>query len=1000
VSAPEQPIPTVLNIPPEYAFVDCLAKELLRRHGDELHKLGEITILTTTRRAARALQNAFLRETKGRPLLLPRMRPIGDVDEDELEFGSDPSIQNDQGAALELSPAIEPLRRQLLLSRLIDQRDPDNKDPAQAIGLAQELAKLLDQVQTEGLDFKGLQDLVPAEFAEHWQVTLQFLTIVSEVWPTLLEAEGVIDPAERRDLLLRRQIQEWVDRPPQGKLYAVGSTGSIPATAELLKLVANLPGGCVILPGLDKSLDEASWEVVLQEPSHPQYGLAVLLAKIGLTRDQVPNITLEGAQTCPVGRAELFAEAMRPAQTTELWRQASAPDPDCLDGISQINCTSPDMEAQVIALKMRETLNHPTRTAVLVTPDRDLSRRVSAELKRWDVEVDDSAGMSLNQSPPGVFLRLTAAMLAENFDPVATLAALKHPYAAMGLPRGQFRKMVRLFERQVLRGPRPAPGLDGLAAVVNLLRTRDDKEANAVQELKNWLAAFSQLAAPVATLAIQPEVDFLVYLKAHVRFAESLSVQEGQEDPQLWRGTFGDAAASFIAEALRAGDVSGHVSGASWPDLLDHLMRGRMVRAPYGQHPRLQIWGPIEGRLQRADLMILGGLNKGIWPPEAGNDPWMSRPMRQQFTLPLPEKKVGLSAHDFQQAFCASEVLLTRSEKVDGTPTVPSRWLLRLETLLRKFDLFLRSDAGGDLAAWQGLLDAPASVNPISAPRPTPPVSARPRQLSVTRIEKWIRNPYAIFADAILKLRPLDDIAQDPGAADKGTFIHKALEIFVDRYDRHLPDNAEEELLNIGKEVFGEVLQYPAVWAFWWPRFERIAHWFVNFERDRRDTYKPVALEAKGKLNVAAPNGVFVLTGTADRIDASGLGELSIVDYKTGSVPSEKQVKTGISPQLSLEAAMASHGAFPQLNQRDVLELLYVRLSGSDPAGETREAVKKMPVEELATEAFEGLQRLIAQFDKEATPYLTNPRPHIDNPFDDYAHLARIKEWSGGGDHD
>ncbi len=987
---------TILNIPPQMSFVDCLAKELLRRHGEDLQSLGDVTILTTTRRAARALQNAFLRETGGRPLLLPRMRPIGDVDEDELALEGDLGLDAGFAGSLDLPPAMESLRRQLLLARLIEKRDPERHDFTQAVGLSLELARLLDQVQTEGVDFAELKNLVPDEYAAHWQVILQFLTIISDVWPTILEAEGAIDPAHRRDLLLRRQVAEWQKNPPKGHIYAVGSTGSIPATAELLQLVANLPKGCVILPGLDRHLDDTAWDLLEEEPSHPQYGLARLIASAGLRRDQIPDICIEAAQSCSIERVQFLSEAMRPAQTTDQWQKAFIPSSEDLGNIQQVNCSGAQGEAQVVALLMRETLTHPTKTAVLVTLDRDLSRRVSTELKRWDIDVDDSAGTSLDQSPAGVFLRLTARMMAEKCDPVAMLAALKHPYAALGMPRTEFRSFVRAFEVAVLRGPRPAPGLKGLRDVLDY-RIAHKK----VQEgLDDWFEKFRTLAEPFAALSNQKEVDFIEYLKAHVEFCEGLSVGEDETAPQIWKGQFGEAAASFISELLRAGEVAGPINPGSWPDLMDSLMIGRMVRSQYGHHPRLQIWGPIEGRLQRADLMILGGLNKGVWPPEAGNDPWMSRPMRQEFKLPLPEKKVGLSAHDFQQAFCAKEVVLTRAEKVDGTPTVPSRWLLRLETLLKKSNRNLEGDGSHNLLHWQGLLDQPKSIRPICPPRPTPPVKDRPRRLSVTRIEKWIKDPYSIFADAILGLRPLRDIGEDPGAAEKGTFIHKALENFVGEYPKDLPLDALEKLLEFGREAFGDVLSYPAVWAFWWPRFERIASWFVEFEIERRTEFKSVLLEKKGVLRIPAPMGVFELSGTADRIDQNALGELSIVDYKTGAPPSVKQVESGVSPQLALEAAMVERAAFESLKAGSVIELLYIRLSGSDPAGETRSASKKMEPEELAKEAFEGLQRLIAQFDNEATPYLTKPRPEFQDPFNDYEHLARVKEWSGGGSNE
>ncbi|MCR9212740.1 MAG: double-strand break repair protein AddB [Proteobacteria bacterium] len=986
--------PSVFNIPPEFSFLDVLAKELLRRHGASQQELGSVTILTTTRRAARALQNAFLRETAGRPLILPRMRPIGDVEEDELLLEGEPGVGGAGETVLTLPPAIDTLRRQLLLSRLIQARSGDREGIAQAASLAKELARLLDQVHTEGLDLADLKHLVPAEYAEHWQITLEFLEILSRAWPLILEEEGCIDPSRRRDLLLRAQALHWKENPIEDPVYAVGSTGSIPATAELLKTVAGLPNGTVILPGLDRHLDDVAWEAVLEDPTHAQHGLARLLKSLRLHREDIEDLSMEEARSSSSGRAAFLSQALRPAMTTDRWQTAAPPSDNAIARVQRLDCLDPQAEAQTIALLLREALETKDKTAVLITPDRDLSRRVAAELLRWDIEVDDSAGTSLDQSPPGVFLRLVANLFAENASPIALLALLKHPFSSMGHAPEQFRRHVRALEKTILRGPAPAAGFDGLVRTLDAVsEARTDVDYS---ELQIWLKILAELATPVEALSNQTEIGLKPFLTEFIRFSEQLSVSEEGKSARLWEGVFGEAAAGFVSELLRASDVIEGFSASAWPELLDILMTGRMVRRPYGGHPRLQIWGPIEGRLQRADLVVMGGLNDGVWPPDAGNDPWMSRPMRQEFKLPLPEQRLGLSAHDFQQAFCSSQVVLTRAEKVEGTPTVPSRWLLRLETLLKKFGLNMVGEAANTAITWQSQLDQPKEYKPVAPPRPTPPVSARPRQLSVTRIEKWLKDPYSIFAESILNLRPLADIAEDPGAADRGNFIHEALERFILAYPREFPQDPRGRLLEIGEEAFGDVLNYPAVWAFWWPRFERIADWFIEFERIRRTSYSSLAVEAKGKITIAAPHDNFVLSGTADRIDRREDGSLAILDYKTGVLPSVREVETGMAPQLALEASMILHKGFAGLPAGPVSELSYIRLSGGDPPGFLRPAGKDIPAEELAEAAYEGLQRLIVMFDKQATPYLSLPRPDIPGRFNDYEHLARVKEWSDG----
>jgi ATP-dependent helicase/nuclease subunit B len=425
-------------------------------------------------------------------------------------------------------------------------------------------------------------------------------------------------------------------------------------------------------------------------------------------------------------------------------------------------------------------------------------------------------------------------------------------------------------------------------------------------------------------------------------------------------------------------------------------MSGVVVRPRYGGHPRLAIWGPLEARLQHADLLILGGLNEGTWPPEPAVDPWLSRPMRRDFGLPPPERRIGLAAHDFAQALGAPEVVLTRSLRVEGTPMVPSRWLQRLDGLLDSVGL---GDALQRVAlplAWQAMLDRPDAIRPASPPAPRPPVHARPRRLSATQVETWMRDPYAIYARHVLRLRRLDPLDADPGAADRGNFIHRALEEFVAAHPGALPADALDRLLDCGREAFGPALDRPSVWAFWWPRFERIARWFIERERERRGALAASFTERRGELQLPGPAGAFLLTATADRIDAFGDGGLAIIDYKTGQLPKASDVQLGFSPQLPLEAAIAASGGFSGVPDGAVAELAYWRLSGGNPPGEI--TAIRADAAALAAEAKAGLERLIAAFDDRGTAYESRPRADSAPRFSDYDHLARVREWSAIGD--
>ena len=1015
---------SLYTIPPGTAFVDALAAGILAKCGDDPLVLADVTVLLPTRRACRALREAFLRVSEGRPLILPAMRPIGDVEEEEFLALEAPGMSGME--SLDLPPAIIDQRRQLLLARLILKWNAAAPDPVtaritpdHAIRLAQELARLLDQVQTERLSFDRLETLVPEEHAAHWQRTLEFLGLLTAHWPAILEAEGALDPADRRNRLLERLAQRWSESPPAGPVIAAGSTGSVPATADLFAVIAALPNGCVVLPGLDRDADAATWDAIRLDQTHPQYGMARLLDRLEVPREDVTDWPHPGDASTPgAARAALVAEALRPADTTEAWRDLAHLEPAARtallgdghrdeDGavrpVRRVVCPGDKEEAEVIALALRRALEMPGKTAALVTPDRRLARRVAASLARWDIEIDDSAGVPLDQTAPGVFFRLVADMVFQGFAPVAVLAACKHPLAAAGMALPEMRRRVRALERWVLRGPSPAPGIDGLREEVDGLRDRaargapDAPSVDTVAAIGELIDALDAGLQPLIALCDAKEASLTALVEAHIDAAHAFAADDetaGRE--RLWGGEAGEALAGFAEAVHRAADAMPAVPPASYPDMLDALMLGAVVRPRFGRHPRLNIWGPLEARLQHADLIVLGGLNEGGWPGDPPPDPWMSRPMRSDFGLPLPERRIGLAAHDFAQLFCAPEVLLTRAQKSDGTPTVPSRWLLRLETVLKGCDLQHAFEPDDSWLGLQRGLIAAEKHCPVESPKPTPPVAARPRRLSVTRIETWMRDPYSIYAREILGLRPLDPLEASPGAADRGTMIHDALDRFLRDHSDDLPADAEERLLAIGEAAFGAALARPSVRAFWWPRFERIARWFVACETERRTTLAATHTEVSGRLDLQGPMGPFALTAQADRIDRLVAGGLAIIDYKTGGVPSPKQMEAGFAPQLPLEAAIAQQGGFEGVSGAPVHSLAHWRLSGGAPPGAVHETAEDVAA--LAARALDNLRRMIAAFDDPAVPYLSTPEPDWPPAYPDYDHLARRREWSGGGE--
>lgn len=954
----------IYNIPAGCAFAEVLAEKFLNEYRGRDLELTDVLFLLPNRRAVKALKDAFVRLQGTAPTLLPQMLPIGDVEEDELFLTG-----FDQAAALAaLSPAISRVERLLLFTKIIMAKPIEygiEKLAAnQACYLAQELANLIDTVHQQGLAFDRLVDLVPEEYASHWQETLKFLQIITEYWPQILEERHWVDACDRRNQLLAAQIKLWQENPPPKRIVAAGTTAAFPLMKELVKTIAGLDNGEIYLAGIDRYLEEDAWQAV--DETHPQFELKELLAYLQISREDIADLMP------PVNPARnvFISEVMRPAVTTDKWRDIGSKQlrHDAVDGITLINCADVREEALTIALLLREAVETPGKTAALVTPDRALARRVAAELERWNLKVDDSAGKPLSLTPLGIFLRLAVQACEEDFRPVALLSLLKHPLTCLGLDGFKVRKTAREYEKKILRGGKED---EALAAFVEQAKTL-------LRDLYDALH--------------QSSVDFKTLLGLHIKTAEVLAATPDKDGAQvLWKGEAGEAGAAFIADLYAEAGVLGNISGRDYRGLLEALMSGVTVRPKYGTHPRLSILGPIEARLTHFDRVIIGEVNENIWPQAVTADPWMSRPMKREFGFPLPERTVGVGAYDFSQLLANEEVFLTRAERVMGTPMVKSRWWMRLETVLKALNIPMDSLEDNIFKSWAKFLDRSESFKRLLPPAPKPPVSARPRVLSASAIENWMRDPYIIFAKYILRLKKLDDLEQEVTFADYGKIIHAVLEQFNRKYNRQYPANAKEELLALGRQYFAENAIAAETRAFWWPNFEKTVDWLTAKEKLYRPGIREVHNEVEGHFSFEAPAGTFTITAKADRVDETLDGGINIIDYKTGQARTPKEVACGYAPQLPIEAIIAREGGFDGISAGEISALIYWQLG-------RKETLIDADLDDVLNTNLKNLRELVALFDFPETAYISKPNPKYAPKYSDYELLARVKEWSIAGD--
>ncbi len=983
--------------------------------GQAPDALADAVVLLPNRRAARALVEAFGDIGGETPVLLPRIRPLGDLEEDEPPFTPGETDAD-------LPPAIPPLTRRFELARIVAGHDAEAaRHPRRALELGEALGRFLDSCAIEEVADPGMvAELAAADMAEHWQVSADFLALAANQWPERLAELGRMDATRRRVILLDRLAKEWADRPPQQPVIAAGSTGTVPAAARVLKAVAEAPQGCVVLPGLDLNLDDRAWIEIKDSAGeqHPQGALKRLIERAGITRAEVHR--WPGPETVrAAARVRVIGEALKPPQATADWRGAvdelrRGGDDPIAEGLNELSLAiarTEDDAAATAAVLMRKALAETEGTVALVTPDPMLARRTQARLSRWGLRADSSAGDPLAILPLAGLAGLVVSFASEPFSAATLLSILKHPAVTLGLDPEDLSRRRRALERYGLRGPRLADW-PAVEARLNSIRDRDGKAAKAnvlaaIDEALPLVADLREALAPALLDAASPDVFARGLTEAMERLAGG---------PDLWRGPDGEALARLLSSLISEGAAMGPVSAGDFKALWDSLIRAETVRTGGAAHPRLRILGAIEARLVQADTMILAGLEEGVWPPSAATDPFLSRPMRAKLGLPSPERRVGLSAHDFAQAASAPNAILIHTERRDGQPSVKSRWLWRLETLVRGAypdDLDrqrLPSIAG--LREQVAALDAadpvpPPSLQPAERAAYAPPVAVRPVQLSVTDIEKWVRDPYAIYAAKVLKLTRLARPDEQVDVLLRGSAIHKALERFAQDWDPTAIDGAAERFRRLYLNELRAAGMPEAALARETTLASNIAAWAVEFEIERRAGRAQVVIEQGGEIEVApTTRGSFRLTARADRIEVSE-GRVSVIDFKTGAAPSWNQVRTGFSPQLSLTAAMVLRGGFDGVQASEAGQLLYVSVSGrkppakvSDVSGDTQSR-NPQPVADTVTEAIDGLVKRIADYEDPAQPYRSRTAPQFaQRAVSDYDHLARVREWSAGGSED
>jgi ATP-dependent helicase/nuclease subunit B len=1040
----------VFTIAPGAPFLKTFATDLIEGRIVEGYsarlaplELSDATIYVPTKRAAHALVTELTRALARPAMLLPRVLPLGALEEPEYALLADENGEV-SGYEPEIPEAAGEIFRRMRLAELIfawarvlnDAGSPAGgtadaeSEPresfvaattfADAWHLAGELAGLVDDLIIEKVPWKRLTALVLPEFDDYWQKTLDFLDIAIEEWPKILAERGLVDKAQRHAMLIEAQCRRLQEGAFPGPVIAIGSTGTNRASAHLLAAIAQAPRGAIVLPGLDLDLSPRAWPLIERdrkggiEPSltHPQWTLARLLRTLQFSRQDV--VSLGSVPKNVAARGRFMSQAMSPAEATDEWqlyRESAAEDeiPAALEGISFIEAQDEREEALALAIAIRHALESPSETAALITPDRKLARRVSAELRRWGVDTQDSAGEPLSARPTGTLARLLITCAANGLAAPDLAALFAQPLFRLGFAHEDIKRRAALTEIGILRSACAADDLAG-----HILDNRSALIAGAKQEsvgvhahpaktrisggdwarIDELLSRLSVLFRPLLALEGSQPLDHWVAvhrgaLEIAIAGADS---EVASTDKDALEALFDDLAQNASGKLALSAESYGYFFARIASEIAVH------EKPP--AHARVQILGLLEARLIAADLVLLGGLDETIWPPQARTGAFLNRTMREALGLIPRERRLGQTAHDFVQALGNPKVILSRARKRDGTPAVPSRFVQRMAAL--GGEAFGACRARGEVYLRLAReIDQPAGMaSPGARPTPRPPLERRTARLSVTQIETLRRDPYALYAEKILGLKELDPLGGAFGAAETGSAIHEALARFVENHPAGpVRKDAQEELTALLRQALEKQLRDPAFEALRWPRWQKMIDFYLRFEGKRRGQIVRIETELKGEHTIPLADGSkFVLTARADRIELNKDNSVTLVDYKAGAVPATADILAGFSPQLTLEAAMALHGAFGPERQSQTVSALYLKLGGTDGGEEKRLdfAKSEKSFAEITESHYSGLIDLLNQFRDPATTYPPRPFPKFAKRHNVYDHLARVKEWSCG----
>jgi ATP-dependent helicase/nuclease subunit B len=845
-----------------------------------------------------------------------------------------------------LLPIIPHSRRIQELTRLVQDSLHATALPfAQAFRMASDLASLIDAWAWYELDFNRLQAIAPSHLASHWQQHLNALELISALWPKRLASLGMIEAATHTVQVVQHIVKHYPNSPHHFVL--AGVVHPAPLLHTLAKTIAAHPKGLWVLAGYERSVTQPP-------PHHPAYLQQRMLAHTGIAAADVPDMVAHDSVT-PTSKARQDSIAAHLHDDDKVW--AALPTTTLAEGLNNVSlvaCPTLEDEARCIALKIRDTVEHPTKTIAVVTPHRGLTQRIRLMLSQWGIVPNTSDGSGLEQSLVGRFLRLLVAVAQDPCDAITLLGLLKHPLCALGGDAAQTRAYAQHLETRLFRhklAPYTLEIIDfhsrdyptqwhGLKTILTLSHA---------QTLRRILERLQTIATETSAGKAWHEADG----------------QAAHQALQDWQAHTYDQALSLDDVAVLLGDWLQQVS----------------LHTGHGQHPRVFLWGWLESQLQRPDVLIMASLTDGVLPPKPAPSLWLNAAMHNVLGLPSPEAEQGFAAHIYRHNLHAAEVMLTYAQRDGDSPQLPSVWLQRWQALCAVQKYPWHSEWRERAARFYTQSHSPR-------PEPLPKPASRPHRLSATNLELLVKNPYGYYAKEILGLHKAKEIARAFEAADYGSLVHGLLCDFVRAYPDTIDDSAAAWLFAQAKQRLTTLADSPDITTFRLAQLEAVLQHYLQQERRHRQHYQPWQQEEKAEWDYPLSDSRLTFVAKVDRMDIHRATQAAhIIDYKTGNAPSKSAVNQHfIAWQLTLAGMMVQAGAFGNASHDvDTLHYWPIKLNST--------ATTITVDDDFWANAQACLDAIVCHYWQSDTPYLVWPHPDIKATYDDYAHLARRDEW-------